>query len=1597
METCLTCPADTYSTLGSAACEACAANEFSAPASDSIARCLCVAGFFRPAGFDGAPEHERPACAQCPYGTFRNVTHAQHWGSLACQACPEGTSTAATGATSVAACSICPAGSFIVDAGHLEGACVPCGANALSIAGTRGGCVCAAGFEPGAGADAALCVACTYGHHKLLRGNHSCTACAAGKQGVLALGAAALGEAAACELCPADTHWAGVGTPCTPCHENSEAAPGAASAADCLCRPGHELRPHTGLDGIATMACSACSPGFAKAAASNAAFCAPCSGLLYSHGAASAVCQHCPAHSSGGHANDADVDCVCDAGFSGPDGGPCLACEVGKYKQQQGSASCLDCGPDAFWPPGADPTVFRCQPCPEHSTRGADLGSGVLGCVCNRGFQRTADDACAVCRAGSYCPEQHALLPCPPHSLSAPGAAALRDCLCIAGFHGAAGNCSVCPVDAFCPAAAAEPAPCPANSSTLGLAGRTNVSACVCLPGFYRATDAFGREACLLCERDSFCFDDRRLACPANSSAPPGADSVSDCACHDGTAFEPRAAAHVCTPCGPAQVCRGGVVTQCAAGALNANFRCVCAAGSFCAKLTALPAAADTDPKTCLSACHACPDNHWCSDNALTACGAHEAAPANSSAPCRCLDGFYRSHLGACVECPLHHVCSNETRRPVAEFDPGLRTLAPRRAFLSQAVCAPGLFRSSKTDLCKLCPMGFYCPPESPSDAASVVALPNVVRCPANEFTVARGASSRTQCACAVGFKIAEHEATAKCLPCAVGERCQGGSVLEVECHLENKAINADHSACVCEAGFGLLDFECQECPHGFVKPVIGDTPCVPCGIDEYAVNNSVCMPCPPYSEARPGSAVCTCAPPYALRDGACALCPADHFWTPAGCAACPPESSSQPAPTMVLGAGACRCAPGHHTTPASIAGVLRCEVCPAGTFERRGACLPCPQGSWAPPKSHAVEACVCNALPGANSTCHALRIDGSCAGVCASTPPACAACAAGHYKSTPSTPGNTERCLACAEGQYQPAAAALSCETCPQHEWHTALAATTRTQCLCAAGWTRLAGNASKEPCAACSAGYYKDWLGDETCAPCAVGRYNPHLNATYCHFCRDASLELLLAAGSARPVLESNATAQQASVSILACVCERGHEPRQGSSAPHCSPCAPGTFKEHRDHELCAFCGALNADRGTALLHHFGATATGAVSHSHCRECPLFSGQDVHAVGPGLLVMDELDDCKCFPGHDNRSALGCGVCPPYMVQPAYSDDACSFCAPGHYFVDRHVPCQACYIADDGGSGHELIVLNRNDASLSWGVDAGDCICRLGYERDATDICRACPAGKFRGSNGTRWCSECAANTYQFLPAAQTCLSCPPNSSTLLATGQPAVERCVCGAGFQPLQHVPSAPTTQTMLCLPCAAGTYRQRRLANESQEACLLCPADHYCPAGAVLPSPCPHGELALPGSTDIDHCLCPSGSGRLPGPAHAPHELSNPCILCAHAFFAPTNGNTPCTPCPANKNTSAPGATALAHCTCVPGHGVAHSTQHASHDAFLAAACAPCADGFFAPGGRSAPCTHCGWGAVTEPAEAASAASSCQCNSLVGLFSLRAQAS
>jgi len=53
-------------------------------------------------------------------------------------------------------------------------------------------------------------------------------------------------------------------------------------------------------------------------------------------------CMQCPANSTSSD-NIPSTACQCNAGFQGPDGGPCDPCAAGQYKTVNGSAACTDC------------------------------------------------------------------------------------------------------------------------------------------------------------------------------------------------------------------------------------------------------------------------------------------------------------------------------------------------------------------------------------------------------------------------------------------------------------------------------------------------------------------------------------------------------------------------------------------------------------------------------------------------------------------------------------------------------------------------------------------------------------------------------------------------------------------------------------------------------------------------------------------------------------------------------------------------------------------------------------------------------------------------------------------------------------------------------------------------------------------------------------------------------------------------------------------------------------------------------------------------------------------------------------------------------
>ena len=95
------------------------------------------------------------------------------------------------------------------------------------------------------------------------------------------------------------------------------------------------------------------------------------------------TCKPCPKYAGSFPGRLGVESCVCNPGFSGENGGPCLACELGEYKGRNGSAPCAVCEADAYTE--VETAAVSCINCPKNSN--ALYGSsGAMSCSCNQGY-----------------------------------------------------------------------------------------------------------------------------------------------------------------------------------------------------------------------------------------------------------------------------------------------------------------------------------------------------------------------------------------------------------------------------------------------------------------------------------------------------------------------------------------------------------------------------------------------------------------------------------------------------------------------------------------------------------------------------------------------------------------------------------------------------------------------------------------------------------------------------------------------------------------------------------------------------------------------------------------------------------------------------------------------------------------------------------------------------------------------------------------------------------------------------------------------------------------------------------------------------------
>ena len=312
-------------------------------------------------------------------------------------------------------CILCPAHTYKSATDNTT--CLDCPIDSVASPGssTQSMCLCSAGF----GYSAGICVACSKGKFKSYHDNSVCPNC--------------------------------------PPHSNTINT-GTNDVFDCLCDTGY----YGSMNGAslfqnsidwASVQCNACPVGKFKDVTGST-----------DNGLTDASCSTCNPFSTSLEASVSNTDCQCLPGYTGPNGGPCVACDAGTYKISTGPEACTSCHANSNSPSGF---------------------ASASACICNVGH--TGSGECNACDVDTYksLSGNQACTACPENTVSATGSTLLNNCSCAPGFHGTNTACTSCPPDYYC-TGGSNLTPCPGNSSSPMYSFQEED--CVCLGGFEKET-----------------------------------------------------------------------------------------------------------------------------------------------------------------------------------------------------------------------------------------------------------------------------------------------------------------------------------------------------------------------------------------------------------------------------------------------------------------------------------------------------------------------------------------------------------------------------------------------------------------------------------------------------------------------------------------------------------------------------------------------------------------------------------------------------------------------------------------------------------------------------------------------------------------------------------------------------------------------------------------------------------------------------------------------------------------------------------------------------------------------------------------------------
>ncbi len=412
---CDECPEDSYNELDAANssehCISCPPNTQSGSGSGSPLACVCDPGYA--ASRDSGDNAY--TCTPCSTGHY-----AVQPNSSLCDPCGPGTYSTAIAATTADVCTECENGKYNVDTGQSEcTACLPATWQNTSAINFQShpcdSCPAHSNHSVSGSVDVHDCI-CNPGFYKVVQGDwFVCQLCTAGDYCV------GDNTRAECSV----NFWSLPGASvCTECVENSQAvvSHGLISPQQCQCVQGYE--------GQYDANCQACAKGhyqfldytydssqtelrqgFTEETLAVEVDCLPCPPNTFCNDTACVQCTNCVQHTQSLEGSDDPTDCICQAGFFGPNGGPCALCPVGSF-----------C-------PGGQHT----QPCRvnSNSTTGAQSQGD---CLCDPGFfSSTVAGFCHKCPPNSFCPGNQTVNTCSLDSFSPPGASSITQCWCTEG------------------------------------------------------------------------------------------------------------------------------------------------------------------------------------------------------------------------------------------------------------------------------------------------------------------------------------------------------------------------------------------------------------------------------------------------------------------------------------------------------------------------------------------------------------------------------------------------------------------------------------------------------------------------------------------------------------------------------------------------------------------------------------------------------------------------------------------------------------------------------------------------------------------------------------------------------------------------------------------------------------------------------------------------------------------------------------------------------------------------------------------------------------------------------------------------------------